>query len=120
MNRLLVSLILGVTMAMTNSATAQQQFDGRWSIEAAPEKGACTRAHRYAVVIDNGVIRNRGRERVSVSGGLEANGSIRGNIRSSRSRVNVTGKLSERSGSGDWSITGRMNCSGRWTAEKRS
>lgn len=119
MTRLLVSLVLGVTMAMINNAAAQQQYDGRWSIEAVPEKGACTRAHRYAVVIENGVIRNRGRERVSVSGGLETNGSIRGNIRGSRTRVSVAGKLLDRSGSGDWIITGRMNCSGRWTAEKR-
>lgn len=120
MTRLLTGLALAVATAMINEAVAQQQFDGRWNIEAVPERGACSRAQRYAVVIDNGSIRNAGRERVRVAGGLEANGRIRGSIERRRAQVHVTGKLSDRSGSGDWVITGRMNCSGRWTAAKGS
>jgi hypothetical protein len=120
MKRLLASLLLVMTLApINNTALAQQRFDGHWSVEAVPEKGPCRRTHHYAVVIENGAVRNAGREKVSVAGGLEASGNIRGTIQRNKTRVNVTGNLSERSGSGDWSITGRASCSGRWRAEKR-
>jgi hypothetical protein len=69
MTRLLVSLALALAIAMINKATAQQPFDGRWSIEAIPRKGACNRTHRYAVVIENGIIRSRGRGEGQCRGG---------------------------------------------------
>ncbi|KAB0269134.1 hypothetical protein [Microvirga brassicacearum] len=123
MRRVLASFFLAVTFTLINNAAlAQQQFDGRWSVEAIPEKGACVRARRYAVAIENGTMRNAGRkmEKVNVSGGLEASGRIRGSIRRNKTQVDVTGNLSGRLGSGDWAIAGRVACSGRWTAEKKS
>ena len=121
MHRLLAGVLLAGTLALiSNAGLAQQSFDGRWSVEAIPEKGACSRAHRYTVVIENRSIRNRGREKISVAGGLEASGQIRGSVRRNKTRVDVTGRLSERSGSGNWVIVGRVSCSGRWHAEKRN
>jgi hypothetical protein len=122
MHRHLASFVLAVTLALIdNTASAQQQFDGHWSVEATPEKGACNRTRRYSVVIENGAVRNGGREKVSVAGGLAASGDIRGSVRrNNKTSVDVAGRLSERSGSGDWTIAGRVNCSGRWRAEKRS
>ena len=59
MNRLLVSLFLAAPLiSIVTSGMAQQQFDGRWSVRAIPEKGACRRAHDYTVVVENGVPRN--------------------------------------------------------------
>ena len=59
MHRLLTSAVLTGILALSgNTALAQQQFDGHWSIQATPEKGACNRAHRYAVVVQNGSIRS--------------------------------------------------------------
>jgi hypothetical protein len=120
MTRLLASLVLAATLALINhKALAQQQFDGRWSVEAIPEKGTCNRAHRYGVVIENGAIRNSGRAKVNIAGGLEASGRIQGSIQRNRTRVDVTGSLSGSSGSGSWATAGRLTCSGRWSAEKR-
>jgi len=121
MTRLLASLVLSATLALINhKAVAQQQFDGRWSVETTPEKGACNRTHRYEVVIESGAIRNSGRAKVNIAGGLEASGRIQGSLQRNRMRVDVTGNLSGRSGSGNWATAGRLTCSGRWTAEKRS
>jgi hypothetical protein len=123
MYRLPASLLLPVALTLLGDpALAQQQFDGNWTVEAIPEKGVCKRARRYAVAVENGSIRNAGprRVRVTTTGGLEGSGRIRGSIRSDKTRVDVAGSLSGRSGSGEWVIAGRVNCSGRWTAEKRN
>ena len=123
MHRHLASFVLAMTLAPINdAAVAQQQFEGHWTVEAIPEKGACKRTHRYGVVIENGTVRNAGPRRMSVNiaGGLEASGRIRGSVQRNKTRVDVTGSLSGRSGSGDWTTAGRVTCSGRWTAEKRS
>jgi hypothetical protein len=114
--------LLAALILLGDPAVAQQRFNGNWTVEAVPEKGACKRARRYAIAIENGSIRNTGRRRVPVTttGGLEESGRIRGSIQSGKTRVDVAGSLSGRSGSGNWVIAGRVTCSGRWTAEKRS
>jgi hypothetical protein len=121
MGRILTGFLLAATLAtIGHSAMAQQPLDGDWTVEALPGTGACTRVHRYTVRISNGSVRNAGREKVSVTGGLDASGNIKGSARRSKTRVDVTGSLSDRSGSGDWTMAGRVNCSGRWRAEKRA
>jgi hypothetical protein len=121
MQRLLTNLLLVVTLALLNdTALAQQQFDGHWSVEATPERGTCSRAHRYRVVIESGTIRNGGSRRFKIAGGLAPDGRIRGSVQGSKTRVDVTGSLSGRSGSGTWTSAERVNCSGRWNAEKRN
>jgi hypothetical protein len=123
MYRLLTSFALPAASILLGDPTvAQQHFDGNWTVKAVPEKGACKSARRYAVGIENGSIRNPGSRRVLVTttGGLEESGRIRGSIQSGKTRVDVAGSLSGRSGSGNWVIAGRVTCSGRWTAEKRS
>jgi hypothetical protein len=121
MNRLLVSLFLAVPLIPVSTAgMAQQQFDGRWSVRAIPEKGACRRAHDYTVVVENGVPRNAVSRRMAdrATGGLEPDGRVRVSVQRRQAQVAITGKLAGRSGSGTWSIAGSMACSGRWTASK--
>ncbi|MBQ0822901.1 hypothetical protein KBI52_22185 [Microvirga sp. HBU67558] len=121
MQRLLIIPVLTVTAGLLDSAAlAQQQFDGRWSVHAIPEKGACRRAHYYTVVVEDGVARNAASRRTSdkVTGGLEASGRVRGSVQRQGTRTDITGTLTERSGSGHWTIAGRIACSGRWTASK--
>lgn len=115
-------LVLSLASALINgTAIGQQQFDGHWSIEAIPESGTCKRAYRYPVVIENGTIRSGGSRRFNIAGaGLQADGRVRGSIQRNKTRVDVTGSLSERSGAGTWSTVGRVNCAGQWNAEKRS
>jgi hypothetical protein len=123
MLRLLAGLSLAAILALiSHGVMAQQQFDGQWSVEAIPEKGACKKAHRYVVAIENGIVRNSvsRKTRVNIMGGLEASGRVRGSIQRNKTRIDVTGSLLGPSGSGNWAIAGRVNCSGRWDAEKRS
>ena len=121
MQRLSTNLVLIVSLALLDgSALAQQQFDGHWSIEAIPENGTCKRAHHYRAVIENGAIRNGGSRRFNTTGGLAPDGRIRGSVQGSKTRVDITGSLSRRSGSGTWTSAGRLTCSGRWNAEKRN
>ncbi|WP_048708375.1 hypothetical protein [Microvirga massiliensis] len=121
MQRLSTNLVLIVALALLDGpALAQQQFDGHWSIEAIPERGTCRRPHHYRAVIENGTVRNGGSGKFNTAGGLEPDGRIRGSVQGSKTRVDVTGRLSSRSGSGTWTSAGRLNCSGRWNAEKRS
>ena len=121
MNRLLVSLFLAAPLIpVSTTGMAQQQFDGRWSVRAIPEKGACRRAHDYTVVVENGVPRNAVSRRTTdrATGGLEPDGRVRVSLQRHRAQVAITGKLAGRSGSGTWTLAGSMACSGRWTASK--
>jgi len=99
---------------------AQSQFDGRWTVTTIPEKGGCRRKHHYASVVEKGVARNAsGRTRANVTGGLEPSGRVRISVQRPRGRADITGELKGHSGSGAWIITGRISCSGRWTATKQ-
>jgi hypothetical protein len=120
MNRLLVSLFLAAPLIpVSTPGLAQQQFDGRWTVTTVPEKGACRRKHHYAVVVENGVARNAsGQARGNVTGGLEPSGRVRVSLQRRGAQVDVTGNLAGPSGSGHWTVTGRIDCSGRWTASK--
>ena len=119
MHHLLTSAVLTGILALSgNTALAQQQFDGHWSIQATPEKGACNRAHRYAVVVQNGSIRSAASRAAHMSGGLDPGGRVQGSVVRNKTKVDITGSLSGRSGSGSWVIAGRLNCSGQWSAEK--
>jgi hypothetical protein len=121
MNRLPVSLFLAATLIpVSTTGMAQQQFNGRWSVHAIPEKGACRRAHYFKVVVENGVARNAASRRTSdnVTGGLEPSGRVRVSLQRRGAQVDVTGNLAGQSGSGHWTIAGRIDCSGRWTASK--
>jgi hypothetical protein len=65
MRRVPTLLILSLNWALNaESAFAQWQFDGPWSVEAIPESGTCKRSYRYAVVIENGAIRSSGSRRL--------------------------------------------------------
>jgi hypothetical protein len=121
MNRLLVSLFLAAPLIpISTTGLAQQQFDGRWSVRAIPEVGACRRAHDYTVVVENGVPRNAASRRTSdnVTGGLEPSGRVQVGLQRRQAQVAIRGKLAARSGSGTWTIAGSIACSGRWTASK--
>ncbi len=99
---------------------AQQQFSGNWSVEAVTEQGTCKKTSRYPVVIENGAVHSNGSQGVNVSGRVEANGRIQTNIQHNMTKAEITGRLSDRSGSGTWTTSGTVVCSGRWNAQKQS
>lgn len=122
MYRFLTGCVLVAALPlMTEAALAEQSFDGHWNIQAVPEKGACKRTHQYKLVIENGTIRSGASKMVrgNVTGGLQPDGRIQGSVQRNRTRIDVTGNLSGSTGSGEWATSGRVTCSGRWSAEKQ-
>ncbi len=108
-------------LALTaGAASAQQQFNGNWSVEVITEKGRCDRAYRFPVVIQNGEVRYGGPESVNASGRVTSGGMIRGTLGRGSAQASVVGSLMERSGSGTWTGSGSLNCTGQWRAEKRA
>ncbi|QRM28214.1 hypothetical protein [Microvirga sp. VF16] len=107
------SLVASHAQAQTN------RFDGNWSVEVVTEQGACDRAYRYAVVVQNGRARYGGPENFNVNGQVRPNGSVSASISRGQDRANVSGRLSGNMGRGTWSTSGGRVCSGYWNAEKR-
>jgi len=105
---------------VTPPALAQtRRFDGTWSVEVVTQQGACDRAYRYSVVIENGRARYGGQERFDLSGQVRLNGTVSATISRGQDRANVRGRLSGNFGNGTWSTSGGRVCSGVWNAEKR-
>ncbi len=113
-------LVGAALLAATSTAEAQQTFNGNWSVEVVTEQGACDRAYRFPVVIENGRVRYGGREGINISGTVNARGAIRSSIAADGLRANVAGRLSGRFGSGTWTLAGNRSCAGTWNAERRN
>jgi hypothetical protein len=103
-----------------SSASAQQQFNGKWSVEVITERGNCDRAYRFPVVIQNGSVSYDGPEQIAASGQVENNGNIRGVLGRGSAQATVVGRLMGRSGSGTWTGAGSLRCAGQWRAEARA
>ncbi len=109
----------GVALALTGSAaSAQQQFNGNWSVDVITERGSCSRSYRFPMVIQNGQVQYGGPLEIGVSVTVTGSGVVQGSVGRGSLQANVMGRLSGRSGSGTWAGTGSLNCSGQWQAEK--
>ena len=76
-----LTLAFGIAMVLPGGgASAQQQFNGNWSIEVLTESGSCDKAYRFPLVIQNGQVRYGGPERVNVTGAVTSTGDIRGSV----------------------------------------
>src|SRR5688500_17649209 len=118
-----LSWLGGAAMAalvMVPQAQAQaNRFDGNWSVEVVTEQGACDRAYRYAVVVQNGQARDGGPALFYVIARVQQNGSGSDSISGGQDRANVSGRLSGATGRGTWTTSGGRVCSGYWDAEER-
>ena len=114
-----LALSSGVSLAFWCSpASAQQQFDGSWSVQVVPQSGICQRTYQFPVVIQNGRVRYGGPDGITASGAVTSRGVIQGSIGAGSVQANVTGRLSGRSGSGTWVGAGSFACAGQWRATK--
>jgi hypothetical protein len=111
--------VLAATFAAPQAQAQTKRFDGNWSVEVVTEQGACDRAYRYAVIIENGRARYGGPESFNVNGQVRPNGAVSASISRGQDRANVRGQLSGQNGRGTWSTSGGRTCSGYWNAEKR-
>jgi hypothetical protein len=100
------------------SAT-KQSFDGTWSVLIVTEKGTCDRAYRYPVRISNGSVGYAGEASFNVSGSVGANGAVTVMVSKGNQSARGSGQLSASDGFGRW-VAGSGECSGTWTAERRS
>ena len=117
---LAATAILAATAVPASApAFAKSNFDGQWSVLIVTQKGTCDRAYRYPVKIDNGSVGYAGDASFTVSGKV---GDERRRDRDGRPRQperQRPGPLSATDGSGMWTA-GSGECSGTWTAERRS
>jgi hypothetical protein len=97
----------------------KQSLDGNWSVLIVTEQGKCDRAYRYPVRISNGSVGYAGEASFNVSGNVGANGAVTVTVSKGSQSAKGTGQLSGNGGSGRWTA-GSGECSGSWTAERRS
>ena len=111
--------LLAATAVTAAPAAATSNFDGQWSVMIVTQKGSCDRAYRYPVKIDNGSVGYAGDAAFTVSGKVGPNGAVTVTVARGNQSANGQGKLSATDGSGMW-VAGSGDCSGIWTAERRS
>ena len=100
-------------------AFARSNYDGQWSVLIVTQKGTCDRAYRYPVKIDNGSVGYAGEASFNVSGKVGPNGTITVTVSKGDKSAKGTGRMSATDGAGIWTA-GSGDCSGTWTAERRS
>lgn len=100
-------------------ASGKQSFDGNWSVLIVTEQGKCDRAYRYPVRISNGSVGYGGQASFNVSGNVGSGGAVTVMVSHGSQSAKGTGTLGSSNGSGRWSAAGG-ECSGSWTAERRS
>jgi len=100
-------------------AAGKANFDGNWSVLIVTEKGTCDRAYRYPVRISNGAVGYAGAASFNVSGQVGANGAVTVTVSRGSQSATGTGRMSSSDGTGRWATSGG-ECSGTWSAERRS
>jgi hypothetical protein len=100
-------------------AFAKSNYDGQWSVLIVTQKGTCDRAYRYPVKIDNGSVGYAGEASFNVSGKVAQNGAVTVTVSRGSTSATGTGRMSATDGAGIWTA-GSGDCSGTWTAERRS
>ena len=98
---------------------ARPSFDGNWSVLIVTEQGTCDRAYRYPVKIQNGSVGYAGSASFTVSGKVGDKGAVTVTVARGSQSATGQGRLSLTDGSGRW-IAASGECSGTWTAERRS
>src|SRR5215210_7318764 len=97
----------------------KQSLDGTWSVLIVTEQGKCDRAYRYPVRISNGLVGYAGEAAFNVSGKVGANGAVTVTVSRGSQSASGSGQLSGNGGGGRCTA-GSGECSGTWTAERRS
>jgi len=108
-----------VAPAIAAPIAASKSFDGGWSVLIVTEKGTCDRAYRYPVKIENGAVGYAGTASFNVTGKVGANGAVTVTVSRGDKSATGTGRMSGTDGNGTWSAASG-ECSGTWTAERRS
>jgi hypothetical protein len=109
--------LLGVaTVLASTSAGSAPSFDGAWSVVIITDKGACDRAYRYPIRIQNGALVAEGSSPATINGKVAGNGQVTVTVSAGSKSATGSGRLAGTSGSGSWK---GGECSGTWEAERR-
>ena len=101
------------------TALARTSYDGTWSVLIVTRSGACERAVRYEVQIENGNVFADGGS-ASLQGRVAPSGAVRVNVSSGSQRAAGSGRLSRDTGGGEWRGQGSEGlCAGTWQADRR-
>ena len=112
-------LAVATVPASTAPSAGKPNFDGAWSVLIVTEKGTCDRAYRYPIKIENGTVDYAGSASFTVTGKVGANGAVTVTVARGNQSASGTGRMSLSDGSGRWQTAGG-ECSGTWSAERRS
>ena len=93
-------------------------YDGNWSVVIYTERGDCNRALRYSLQIAGGRVQTQD-PTYRAAGAVQRNGAIRVVVEQGSRYASGTGRLAGNRGRGYWH-TDNGECSGQWTAERRS
>jgi hypothetical protein len=108
-----------VPVSSAPMGAARPNFDGNWSVLIVTERGTCDRAYRYPVRISGGSVGYAGQASFNVTGRVGGNGAVTVTVSRGDQSATGSGMLSSSDGSGRWR-TASGECSGSWTAERRS
>lgn len=102
------------------SRTFDRTFDGIWSVSIVTAQGDCGHSYRYPLRIWYGrVVKADDDQNFQVSGMVAHGGRIAVTVSGLGQTASGTGRLSHDNGEGVWhSVNGQ--CSGNWTASRRS
>jgi hypothetical protein len=114
----LATLPAGAVMAASGATV----HNGTWSVQMVTDSGLCERSYNYSIAVENGNVRYilaPGDSPTTVKGEVQPDGSVNLDIYRSIAKVDASGRLDGKTGSGTWKLN-MLGCSGRWTAQKRS
>jgi hypothetical protein len=99
-------------------AIVQGEFDGVWTVSIRTEIGPCGTGYRYPARIVRGeIVPAQSEAGYHISGVVVATGAVAVQVSGGGQNATGYGKLRGENGSGRWSAG---QCSGSWSAERRS
>jgi hypothetical protein len=104
--------------AIPSAAPAANSNDGIWSVTIITQAGNCPSSLRYGVRVVGGRVFGDDQS-YQVNGSVAANGATRVTVSEKGQSASGTGRLSGNRGVGRWRTTAG-ECSGQWTAERRT
>jgi hypothetical protein len=114
----LFTLVAASATVAATSTYAVPAYDGLWSVSIVTEKGDCDRGYRYPIRIQNGALANAGSvTAITINGKVQPTGAITVIVNAGSKSASGSGRLSGDLGEGRWS---GGECSGSWTAERRT
>ncbi|WP_375783130.1 hypothetical protein ACE10Z_24910 [Bradyrhizobium sp. Pha-3] len=110
---ILVTSVASAAALTAAPASAQQPYDGLWSVTVVTKTGSCEPSSSSTLTVSEGKITAPG---ATISGTVGSGGLVRVSINGAY----ANGQLSGNSGSGKWNgASAGVPCSGRWEASRQ-